>query len=126
MTKHFASSGHQVAILDVNDSTGPKIAADVAQEYPDAAISFHKCDCSSWESQAAVFKEVVKQHGGRLDVTMANAGIATEYSPHWIELRDGEPEKPDLATANVNYVGVIYSKHLDLLHFLFIIRTNCS
>lgn len=108
MVRHFASEGHRVAILDVNAAAGAKVAADVAAEYPSAGISFKKCDVSSWSEQAAVFKEVYGEHGNRLDVVMANAGISEQGTTSSVDLKEDTPSEPRLAVMNVNLTGVIY------------------
>jgi NAD(P)-dependent dehydrogenase (short-subunit alcohol dehydrogenase family) len=61
---------------------------------------------SSWESQAAAFERVFAQQG-RVDVVFANAGITEKGS--LLPEKDGKLTKPELATINVNFVGVVYS-----------------
>lgn len=110
MTRHFASEGHRIAILDVNQHTGPAVMAEVAADYPQATLSFKKCDVSSWQEQAAVFKEVFEEHGKRLDIVMANAGLSEQGSSSLVSVEEDEPVQPTLRTVNVNLIGVIYCK----------------
>ena len=76
-------------------------------EFPSSSFSFERVDVSSWESQAAAFENVVAQQG-RVDVVFANAGITEKGS--LMPEKDGKPTKPELATINVNFIGVLYSK----------------
>ena len=107
MTRHFASQGHKVAVLDINGATGPGIIAEVTAEYPQASVSFDKCDVSSWEEQAAVFKKVYGEHG-RIDVVMANAGISEQGQSSIVRVEDDAPVKPDIKSIDVNFLGAIY------------------
>jgi len=108
MSRHFASQGHQVALLDVNSDAGQKEAEKLAVEYPAAAVRFKKCDVASWDELAAVFKEVFSEHGGRLDIVMANAGIAEGGGVTVVDLDEEEPSPPRLKTLDINLIGVIY------------------
>ncbi|KAF5584213.1 glucose 1-dehydrogenase 2 [Fusarium subglutinans] len=76
ITRHFAAQGHMVAVLDVNSKTGPDVVAEVAEAHPQAKLSFKWCDVSSWEGQYAVFDQVYREHGDRIDIVIANAGIS--------------------------------------------------
>ena len=109
MSKHFASKGHNLTIFDVNAESGAKIASQLAAEHKDAAVSFQKCDVSSWENQVAAFKEVYQKHGS-IDIVMANAGISEQGSTSAINLKEAEPSKPRLKVLDVNLTGVIYSE----------------
>ena len=66
---------------------------------------------SSWENQAAAFEKIYDQHG-RIDIVFANAGITEKGSllPDKKEDSTKGPTKPNLATLNVNLIGVIYCK----------------
>lgn len=107
MVRHFASMGHHIAILDVNHDSGVKVAADVSANFPSATVTFKKCDVSSWEEQAAVFKEVYQRHGS-IDILMANAGISEQGKSSVVNLQEDTPSEPRLGTISVNLVGVIY------------------
>lgn len=107
MTRHFASQGHAVSVLDINDRTGPGIVAEIATEHPQAVLSFKKADVSSWEEQAAVFEEVHREHG-RIDVVMANAGISEQGKSSIAEVEEDVPVKPATKSIEVNLLGIIY------------------
>lgn len=108
MTRHFASQGHRVAVLDVNAESGSAAVTKVSLEYPQATVVFHKCDVSSWDSQASAFKTVY-QEAGKIDIVMANAGISEQGASSLAAVDDGEPSQPRLRTLDVNLTGAIYS-----------------
>ncbi|KAK3313952.1 hypothetical protein B0H66DRAFT_567447 [Apodospora peruviana] len=117
MSRHFASQGHRVAILDVDTNSGPQIAAYVAAEYPYSTVSFKKCDVTSWDEQAAVFKEVYEEHGGRLEIVMANAGVSEQGATTAVHLDEDSPSPPRLTVLNINLIGTIYTVKL-ALHYM--------
>lgn len=110
LTRHFASEGHQIAVLDINAQTGGAIVAEVASEFPAATLSFKICDVSSWEQQASVFEEVYREHGSCLDIIMANAGISEQGSSSLSSTDEEVPSKPQLKVIEVNLLGTIYSE----------------
>ncbi|EEA22674.1 hypothetical protein TMatcc_001516 [Talaromyces marneffei ATCC 18224] len=119
--QHPTLTPTHIAIFDINAETGNSVVSSLQQEYKStssATISFHQCDVSSWESQAAAFKEVAQQQG-RVDYVVANAGITEKGD---LLEKEAEPSKPVLATLNVNLVGVVYSTKL-AVHY---IRKNGS
>lgn len=107
MTKYFAEQGHKIAVLDVNASQGPSIISAVQDQYPHSMLTFRKCDVSSWDEQAKVFKEINELHGG-IDIVMANAGLSDRGANTITILDEEEPSAPNLVTVNVNFVGVLY------------------
>ncbi|KAI7968595.1 hypothetical protein EIK77_006614 [Talaromyces pinophilus] len=116
ITRYLSTQQHptltpaHIAIFDINAETGLAILSSLQAEYKStrsATISFHQCDVSSWESQAAAFKEVVQQQG-RVDYVVANAGITEKGDLLAKEAETEEPSKPALATLDVNLTGVIY------------------
>jgi NAD(P)-dependent dehydrogenase (short-subunit alcohol dehydrogenase family) len=94
--------------LDVNPTTGAQTLDQLQSEFPSSGVSFEQCDVSSWESQAEVFEKICLQQG-RIDVVFANAGITEKGSllPEKDKSSKG-PTKPNLATVNVNFIGVMY------------------
>lgn len=110
MARHFASRGHLVAILDVDANSGAKVVTELSSECPNAKITFKKCDVSSWAEQAAVFKEVFTEHGDRIDIVLANAGISEQGETSSVNLVEELPSEPRLGAINVNLIGVIYCK----------------
>ncbi|KAK8043756.1 hypothetical protein PG994_012594 [Apiospora phragmitis] len=123
--RHWAAHGAHVIIGDVQDAVGEALVAELRAS--DGVSSPHQhyrhCDVTSWESQAAFFREAValSPHGG-LDAVVANAGISdTDFSfCRAGEKKRGEsddnsspcPGKPDLKCLDVNLVGAAYTAHL--------------
>lgn len=108
MTRHFASQGHHIAVLDVNADEGPAIVAGLAKEYPESTLLFEKCDVSVWHDQAASFKKIFDRFR-RIDIVMANAGISERGQSDMVVLDSEEPSQPRLAAINVNFIGVLNS-----------------
>ncbi|TLD11769.1 hypothetical protein PspLS_11645 [Pyricularia sp. CBS 133598] len=116
IARHFASKGGKVAILDVNQSAGEKLASDIGLEYPDTKVSFYQCDVSSWKEQAEAFALVYMAHG-RIDYVFANAGIAEGMSNALAIIHPDTPQEPYLKSVAVNLNGVIYSVKL-AIHYM--------
>lgn len=118
IVRHLASqpaASHAIAILDIDAAAGPSVAASVAAEFPACAVSFHACDVSSWDSQAAAFAAVFREHGGRLDVVVANAGISEGGVSSLVRLDGGDgepPARPSMKTLEVNLLGAVYCEFL--------------
>lgn len=108
VTRHFASQGNKVAILDF-DTRGKAKASEISQDFPQATVLFHHCDVSSWEQQAQAFREVYAEFG-QIDIVMANAGISEGMSNILATIESGDPEKPDMKVVEVDLHGVIYCK----------------
>lgn len=109
IVRHFASQGHQVSIFDLDVESGAAVAAEVAAENPLATVTFKRCDVSSWEDLSAAFEEVHRA-AGRVDIVMANAGIADRGpSPLW-KVDEDELMRPSTEGLNVNLLGPIYCK----------------
>jgi NAD(P)-dependent dehydrogenase (short-subunit alcohol dehydrogenase family) len=107
ITRHFVSEGQHVAVLDRNVETGADVLGQLKSEFPATKVIFKQCDVSSWESQHHAFEEVYKEYGS-IDVVFANAGI-TEHG-QVIDFDEETPSAPNLATLNVNLIGVLFCK----------------
>ncbi|KAG8667754.1 hypothetical protein FPOAC1_012593 [Fusarium poae] len=118
VTSYFASQGHMVAVLDVNSKTGPDEIARVAKDYPRSTITFKWCDVSSWEGQYAVFDQVYREHGNRIDIAIANAGISDPVVGALDCTPTEFPRKPQLRMQDINLNGVIYSVSLAVHYML--------
>ena len=117
LTRHFASQGHQVAILDLNAAAGPVVAAAVAADFPQASVSFHACNVASWDEQAAAFEQAFHAHGDRLDIVVANAGVSEQGVTTLVKLDAGAeegPVRPSATTVEVNLLGAVYCEWLAL------------
>jgi len=69
----LAMAGADVAIVDVDDKTGPKTAESIRAMGVDS--TFVKCDVTCKDDVQAMVAQVVEQFG-RLDIGVNNAGIA--------------------------------------------------
>lgn len=107
IAEHFASQGHNVAVLDVSVDAGNELASKLATDHPEARVIFKKCDVSSWKSQAEAFKEVYT-HYGSIDIVVANAGISEQGRSALASIEDDEPQEPSLKVLDVDLSGVIY------------------
>jgi NAD(P)-dependent dehydrogenase (short-subunit alcohol dehydrogenase family) len=107
IVKFFASQHSTVAVLDINEASGADLVNSLAADFPKASISYKKCDISSWDDQKSAFEQIYKENG-RIDVVIPNAGITEKGS--FIPKNDGEPQKPNLTTLDVNLVGTLYSE----------------
>ncbi|KAI1504002.1 15-hydroxyprostaglandin dehydrogenase [Biscogniauxia marginata] len=116
MTTHFASQGHIVTILDLNNESGLGVAAEISSQYPQAIVTFKKADVTSWQALATAFKEIHHEHG-RVDVAIANAGISEQGISSLAVLDESEPSQPNLKTLDVNLTGVIYTVKL-AIHYI--------
>jgi NADP-dependent 3-hydroxy acid dehydrogenase YdfG len=107
----FASQGHMIAILDVNCTTGEEVVSSLSKEFPNASLSFKWCDVSSWEGQYSVFEQAYREHGNRIDVVVANAGISEPGAGAFDCVAREFPVKPQLKMQDINLNGVMYSKY---------------
>ncbi len=80
----FAQEGARVAVLDINEAGGRRVADEIASEVtlPDGqpAARFIQCDVSQREQVAAAIRNVTDTHG-RLDIYVNNAGITHRNRP---------------------------------------------
>ncbi|CEI41642.1 hypothetical protein FVEN_g3711 [Fusarium venenatum] len=118
ITCYFASQGHMVAVLDVNSKTGPDEVAQVAKDYPESTVTFKWCDVSSWEGQYTAFDQVYREHGNRIDIVIANAGISDPVVGALDCTPTEFPRKPQLRMQDINLNGVIYSVSLAVHYML--------
>ncbi|KAI1075943.1 15-hydroxyprostaglandin dehydrogenase [Whalleya microplaca] len=116
MTQHFASRGHRITVVDVNVDSGLTAVSEVSAQYPQATLSFKKCDVSSWQEQATVFKEIYQEHGA-IDIVMANAGISEQGATSLALTDEEEPSQPRLKVLDINLTGTIYSVKL-AMHYM--------
>lgn len=106
LVRYFASHCSRIAILDI--STPPSSVLSTLQtDFPISTFLFQKCDISSWDEQAAIFKTVYEEYGS-VDVVCANAGVS-EIGTFLESEEDGdEPRKPELKTLDINLVGTLF------------------
>ncbi|WYZ39206.1 hypothetical protein EsH8_III_001120 [Colletotrichum jinshuiense] len=117
--REWASHGANVIVGDVNASAGEGLVAALRTENPNGAHHFVPCDVTSWESQAAFFKEGARlsPHGG-IDIVVANAGInepganRTFEDPSPSAADPDVPNEPSIKTIGVNITGLFYTTNL--------------
>ncbi|GAW13337.1 hypothetical protein ANO14919_027190 [Xylariales sp. No.14919] len=134
MSGYFASLGDTVTILDIDAANGPAVAAELGARAARAetngagvgGVRFRECDIASWTQQKAAFR-AVHEEVGRVDVVVANAGVA-EGGRSWVVppapmkgaegvgLLD-ELDEPGLKVLDVNLTGNVYSVKL-ALHYM--------
>lgn len=105
LTEHLLKKGYRVAIIDID---GARVSA--AQKTLGDDVLGLQCDVSNWESSATAFKKVF-EWAGRIDFFAANAGVAEKESLYALP-DDEEPQKPNLATVEVDLLGVFYGLKL--------------
>ncbi len=71
----FAGEGWKVALMDINQSRGAEVVAELKLKYPAAEVHFALGDVRKTESFETLRDELVKRWGG-LDLFINNAGVA--------------------------------------------------
>lgn len=105
LSEHLLKKGYRVVIIDIE---GDRAAA--AQKTLGSNVLGIQCDVSNWESSAAAFKQAF-EWAGRIDFFAANAGVAEKQSLYTLP-DDDEPQMPNLATVEVDLLGVFYGLKL--------------
>lgn len=62
VARRFAQDGHPTAIIDVNESRGTALAAELAKS-TGAAVRFYRCDVSDEQAVAAMTESVTRELG---------------------------------------------------------------
>ncbi|KAK6972084.1 NAD(P)-binding protein [Favolaschia claudopus] len=115
----LVSQGGLVIIADLNAEVGAKLASELNEKAGSMVAIFVKTDTTIWEDQLAGFEKAV-QTFKRIDYVFANAGIAEHpwLPPFNPETAASRPiVKPDLATANIDLTGQLYTAALALQTF---------
>ncbi|KIW16046.1 hypothetical protein PV08_06097 [Exophiala spinifera] len=116
----WATHGANIIIGDINDKTGTELVAHIRASSKNPNHHFIHLDVTSWESQAAFFKQAasLSPHGG-IDCVMANAGIADapenavfEEPPDYAHTDN--PPQPKMRTLDTNLDGVMFTTNLAL------------
>jgi 15-hydroxyprostaglandin dehydrogenase (NAD) len=109
LTRHFHAQGWSIALADLNVTAGERLAQELGPR-----TFFLRTDVSVWEDLAALFKET-KRRFGRLDYVAANAGVADMGSLY--QRMEGEPQKPNLKTIDIDLNGQIFCLTLAIYYF---------
>ncbi|KAL4861705.1 hypothetical protein BDV12DRAFT_179871 [Aspergillus spectabilis] len=109
----LVQKGWNVAILDVDDSSG----TEVASKHGDQVIYLHT-NVASYDEQAKSFNYVY-QKWRRVDFVYANAGILdrSNFVAPEEEIAYGAPRQPDTLVLDINLLGVVWSSYLALHYF---------
>ncbi|KAJ7622697.1 NAD-P-binding protein [Mycena rosella] len=115
----LVDQGGLVVIADLNGEAAAKFAAELNEKAGSVVAISVKADTTVWEEQLAGFQHTTSKFK-RIDYVFANAGIAERP---WLPPFDPETAatrplvKPDLATANINLTGQLYTAALALQTF---------
>ncbi|KAJ7839254.1 NAD-P-binding protein, partial [Mycena olivaceomarginata] len=116
--RHITSRG-RVIIADLNSEAGAEFASELNKKAGSIIAIVIQTDTTVWEDQLAAFQQA-KNTFKRIDYVFANAGIAEHP---WLPPFDPETAtsrplvKPDLATADINLTGQLYTAALALQTF---------
>lgn len=106
----LAQPNWRVVIADIR----PEAYTAIADSLDVTRHTFVHADVSSWDSQAALFKQAYAWSGERIDFFAANAGTS-ERGPYLDAAGDdldAEPTKPDTLCTEVNQFGPFYGLKL--------------
>ncbi|TNY18539.1 hypothetical protein DMC30DRAFT_50254 [Rhodotorula diobovata] len=111
-----AEFGAKVVLSDVRLESVQVVADEVTAAGGQATCI--ACDVTNWDAQVAMFRHA-RNTFGHIDVVAANAGIGEPDRARFLDLRkgpDGEPTKPTMPTASVNFTGAAYTAKLAFFH----------
>lgn len=74
----LAEAGCDVALIYTHSKNADDVAASIAHE-TGRKVKAYKSDVSSKDSIATTVADIVRDFGGKLDIMVANAGIATHH-----------------------------------------------
>ncbi|KAI0248422.1 hypothetical protein BJV78DRAFT_1276578 [Lactifluus subvellereus] len=121
----FSKHGAKVVIGDLDVVGAEAVVARITKDGGEAASI--KCNVVSWDDQVTLFEFAFERYGA-VDIVIPNAGIAEKEDGvcnSQLNLVDGKPVAPKLATLEVNVIGVFYSVHLGM-HYVMRNRTPGS
>ncbi len=111
LTHHLLSLKYRVVIADIDGAKCKTVASELGND-----VLAVQCDVSSWESNAAMFKQAFEWGGGRVDFFAANAGVAEMESLYSLP-DDPEPRRPNLSTVEVDLFSTFFGLKL-FRHYL--------
>ncbi|KAJ7616068.1 NAD-P-binding protein [Roridomyces roridus] len=114
VTTMLVNQGGRVVIADVNGDAASKFASELNEKAGSVVAIAVKSDTTNWEEQLAGFQLAISTFK-RIDYVFANAGIAEHpwLPPFDPEAATSRPMvKPDLATAEINLIGQMYTAAL--------------
>ncbi|KAG9789867.1 hypothetical protein KCU88_g1469, partial [Aureobasidium melanogenum] len=88
----LVNAGASAFIADLDEEEGRKLEQELG-----SSVKFVKCNVTVWSDQLAVFKKSLSlSPSGRIDIVIANAGIAGGDSVYFTDVEAEEPEEPRL------------------------------
>ncbi|KIW91697.1 uncharacterized protein Z519_07665 [Cladophialophora bantiana CBS 173.52] len=113
-TKNLVQAGAYVMIGDLDTKNGEALASSL----PEGHVWVCRCDVTNWDDQVKLFEEAIsKSPSGRVDVVVANAGVAGTDGVFADDSAKDKPEKPNFKIIDVNLTGGLYTIKLALYHF---------
>lgn len=112
--RHLVRAGAFVVFGDIDESCGRQIESELGRD----KAQFVVCDVTQWKPQLAMFKHALAHSPNhRVDIVIANAGIAGFDDVFHNKPELEEPEEPMLNIVKVNGLGVMYTSKLALHYF---------
>ncbi|RMZ80443.1 hypothetical protein DV737_g3000, partial [Chaetothyriales sp. CBS 132003] len=111
--KSLVAAGAFVVFGDIDADAANKVEADLKP-----SAKWIKCDVTKWDDQLDLFKQALAlSPNKRIDIVIANAGIAGLDDAFDTNSEKDEPEEPKLNILKVNGIGVLYTTKLALFYF---------
>ncbi|EXJ78136.1 hypothetical protein A1O3_09297 [Capronia epimyces CBS 606.96] len=128
LVRAFGKAGAYVTFGDVQVDAGQLLEREMTSQ--GLRARFVHCDVTSFPSQSAAFRAALDFHPAhQLNIVVPNAGVATgheqllsvfrpeRFPPASLDTDALPPPCPDLASLQVNLIGVIYSVSLAMHYF---------
>lgn len=93
-------------LLDLNAEAGDKAASSIGSN-----ATFHKVDCTNYNSLASCYDSIFKKES-RLDFVFANAGIVERKSFYDTADDQSPPPEPFTLTLDINLKSVVWQTYL--------------
>lgn len=77
--ERFASEGANVALFDINDKAGNKVAEDLTKKYSDVKIKYFSVNITKEDVVNKAVEDVAKEFG-RIDLLFNNAGYQGDFT----------------------------------------------
>ncbi|KAJ5630204.1 adam [Penicillium longicatenatum] len=107
------AAGALVVIADLDVLRGRSLEDELT------GTKFIECDTTNWDDQVRLFEEATSfSSTGKISFVVANAGIYRQDEVFAYAGDGKQPEKPDLATINVNLIGTLYTSKLASHYFI--------
>ncbi|KAI9040591.1 putative short chain dehydrogenase/reductase [Aspergillus affinis] len=109
----LVAAGSTVVIGDRDVERGKMLEEELT------GVKFIACDTTIWEDQVQLFRTAASfSPTGKISYVVANAGIHRKDEVFAYDGDDKLPQKPDLATIDVNLIGTLYTAKLASHYFI--------